>query len=89
MPAILEFEKPIQELETKVSELRQFSREKGIDLTNEVAILESSNERCFPLLILPWTEFLPGLLFVSLYLLSPVTIDLVAGAGFEPATFRL
>jgi len=42
MPAsILEFEKPIQELETKISELRNFSREKGIDLGNEIAILEN------------------------------------------------
>lgn len=40
MPAILEFERPIQELETKISELRSFSREKGIDLTNEIATLE-------------------------------------------------
>lgn len=41
MPAILEFEKPIQELETKISELRSFSKEKGIDLTNEIATLEA------------------------------------------------
>lgn len=42
MPAsMLEFEKPIQELETKISELRNFSREKGIDLSNEIAILEN------------------------------------------------
>lgn len=40
MPAILEFEKPIQELETKINELRKFSNEKGIDLTNEIAVLE-------------------------------------------------
>ena len=40
MPAILEFEKPIEELEIKITELRKFSREKGIDLTNEIAILE-------------------------------------------------
>ncbi len=40
MAAILEFEKPIQELENKISELRTFSKEKGIDLSNEIAILE-------------------------------------------------
>lgn len=40
MPAILEFEKPIQELEIKISELRRFSQEKGIDLSNEIATLE-------------------------------------------------
>jgi acetyl-CoA carboxylase carboxyl transferase subunit alpha len=41
MPAILEFEKPIQELETKIEELKKFSIEKGIDLTNEISILEN------------------------------------------------
>lgn len=41
MPAILEFEKPIQELEIKISELRNFSKVKGIDLTNEISILEN------------------------------------------------
>ncbi len=41
MAAILEFEKPIEELEIKITELRDFSREKGIDLTNEIAILEN------------------------------------------------
>jgi acetyl-CoA carboxylase carboxyl transferase subunit alpha len=40
MAAILEFEKPIQELENKINELRAFSSEKGIDLSNEIAILE-------------------------------------------------
>lgn len=42
MPAVvLEFERPIVELESKISELRNFSREKGIDLSNEIAILET------------------------------------------------
>lgn len=41
MPATLEFEKPIHELETKIDELRKFSREKGIDLNNEITILEN------------------------------------------------
>lgn len=40
MAAILEFEKPIQELENKINELRNFSRDKGIDLSNEIATLE-------------------------------------------------
>lgn len=38
---LLEFEKPIQELENKISELRKFSKDKGIDLTNEIATLEN------------------------------------------------
>ena len=41
MPATLEFERPIQELETKIDELKKFSSEKGIDLTNEIMILEN------------------------------------------------
>ncbi len=41
MPAIMEFEKPLQELENKISELRNFAQEKGIDLTNEISILEN------------------------------------------------
>ncbi len=40
MAATLEFEKPIQELENKINELRNFSRDKGIDLTNEITTLE-------------------------------------------------
>lgn len=40
MAVIMEFEKPIQELENKINELRNFSREKGIDLSNEIATLE-------------------------------------------------
>ena len=40
MAAILEFEKPIQELENKINELRSFSRDKGIDLSNEITTLE-------------------------------------------------
>lgn len=41
MPAIMEFEKPLQELENKISELRSFAQEKGIDLANEISILEN------------------------------------------------
>jgi acetyl-CoA carboxylase carboxyl transferase subunit alpha len=37
----MEFEKPLQELENKISELRSFAQEKGIDLANEIAILEN------------------------------------------------
>jgi acetyl-CoA carboxylase carboxyl transferase subunit alpha len=40
MAATLEFEKPIQELENKINELRSFSRDKGIDLSNEITTLE-------------------------------------------------
>ncbi len=40
MAVVLEFEKPIQELENKIDELRKFSSEKGIDLSNEIDTLE-------------------------------------------------
>lgn len=37
---LLEFEKPLLELENKIAELRKFSQEKGIDLSREIATLE-------------------------------------------------
>ncbi|WP_031513530.1 acetyl-CoA carboxylase carboxyltransferase subunit alpha [Desulfofalx alkaliphila] len=40
MPALLEFEKPIVELETKINELKAFAAEKDIDLSNEIDTLE-------------------------------------------------
>ncbi len=44
MASLLEFEKPIVELETKIAELKAFSEEKGIDLSNEISTLESKAE---------------------------------------------
>ena len=41
---LLDFEKPLVELETKIEELKNFSREKGIDLSNEVKTLQSKAE---------------------------------------------
>ena len=40
MAQLFEFEKPIAELELKISELQKFSAEKGIDLSQEVMTLE-------------------------------------------------
>ena len=40
MAQLFEFEKPIAELELKISELLKFSKDKGIDLSQEVATLE-------------------------------------------------
>ena len=37
----LTFEKPLQELQKKIEELRQFSKESGIDFSEEIAKLES------------------------------------------------
>lgn len=37
----LEFDRPINELEQKITELRRFAGEKGIDLSNEIANLEA------------------------------------------------
>lgn len=40
MAAPLDFERPLFELEAKISELRVFSKEKGLDLSDEIATLE-------------------------------------------------
>ncbi|KLU61592.1 acetyl-coenzyme A carboxylase carboxyl transferase subunit alpha [Peptococcaceae bacterium CEB3] len=40
MTQLLEFEKPLLELEQKITELRKFSAEKGIDLSTEIQTLE-------------------------------------------------
>lgn len=45
MPFILDFERPIFELENKIQELRQFSAEKGIDLSEEISTLEKKAAR--------------------------------------------
>lgn len=44
MSTILEFEKPIIELENKIAEFRAFSAEKEIDLTSEIEKLEQKAE---------------------------------------------
>lgn len=42
MPStLLDFEKPLAELETKIEELRKFGSEKGIDLSDEIETLEN------------------------------------------------
>lgn len=41
MPNLLEFEKPIIELEIKINELKAFANDKGIDLSNEINTLEN------------------------------------------------
>ncbi|HOV78964.1 MAG TPA: acetyl-CoA carboxylase carboxyltransferase subunit alpha [Bacillota bacterium] len=61
MAAILEFERPIQELEVKISELRNFSKEKGIDLSNEISILENRAREVRELIyrnLNPWQKVL-------------------------------
>lgn len=46
MPSsILEFEKPLVELEAKIAELRKFSEEKGINLASEIQTLEQKAQR--------------------------------------------
>ncbi|MBU7008352.1 acetyl-CoA carboxylase carboxyltransferase subunit alpha [Phosphitispora fastidiosa] len=45
MPSImLEFEKPISELEAKIEELKNFSSEQGIDLAEEIKIMQAKAE---------------------------------------------
>ncbi|HWJ02322.1 MAG TPA: acetyl-CoA carboxylase carboxyl transferase subunit alpha, partial [Verrucomicrobiae bacterium] len=43
MPQQLDFEKPLVELETKIEELRSFSKEKDLDLSNEINTLEKKS----------------------------------------------
>ncbi|HEX3031077.1 MAG TPA: acetyl-CoA carboxylase carboxyl transferase subunit alpha, partial [Bacillota bacterium] len=42
---LMEFEKPLLELENKINELRTFSAEKGIDLSLEIETLENKAQR--------------------------------------------
>ena len=44
MKFYLEFEKPIVELEQKISELRAFSKEESVDIQNEILRLERKVE---------------------------------------------
>lgn len=56
---ILEFEKPLLELENKIQELRNFSKEKGIDLTEEIITLEKKAEsmkKAIYLNLSPWQK---------------------------------
>jgi acetyl-CoA carboxylase carboxyl transferase subunit alpha len=41
----LEFEKPIQELETRIAELKAYGETSGVDMTEEIALLEKRLER--------------------------------------------
>ncbi|WP_456444852.1 acetyl-CoA carboxylase carboxyltransferase subunit alpha [Deinococcota bacterium DY0809b] len=41
----LEFEQPILELESRIRELREYAQEKGVDLSDEIALLEQKLER--------------------------------------------
>lgn len=45
MQGQLEFERPINELKQKIAELKSFMSEKGIDLTDELSILEARLEK--------------------------------------------
>ena len=39
----LEFEKPLVELEKRIEDLKEFSLKKGIDLSDEISILEKKS----------------------------------------------
>ena len=41
---LLDFEKPLIELEAKIEELKKFSKEKGIDLADEIKTLQTKSE---------------------------------------------
>ncbi|HOJ77804.1 MAG TPA: acetyl-CoA carboxylase carboxyltransferase subunit alpha [Bacillota bacterium] len=44
MGPVLEFEKPVVDLERQIEELKEFSKQKGIDMAEQIAALESKAE---------------------------------------------
>jgi acetyl-CoA carboxylase carboxyl transferase subunit alpha len=59
MASLLEFEKPIIELETKIEELKTFANEKEIDLSNEINKLETRAEELKKSIygnLIPWQK---------------------------------
>ncbi len=58
---IFDFEKPINELESAIQELRQLSAEKGLDRSREIAELETQRERLLKQIfahLRPWDKVL-------------------------------
>ncbi len=61
MAGLLEFEKPIVELETKIAELKAFSEEKGIDLSSEINTLDAKAKELKESIygnLIPWQKVL-------------------------------
>lgn len=75
MKLFLEFEKPIVELERKISELREFSKEKGVDLTDEISKLERKSEKLIKEIfthLTPWQRTQ-----LSRHMERPYTLDYI------------
>jgi acetyl-CoA carboxylase carboxyl transferase subunit alpha len=61
MMTIFDFEKPINELESAIAELRQIAAEKGLDRSREIAELEAQRERLLRQIfahLRPWDKVL-------------------------------
>ena len=61
MMTIFDFEKPINELESAIAELRQLATEKGLDRSREIAELEAQRERLLRQIfahLRPWDKVL-------------------------------
>jgi len=61
MMTIFDFEKPINELESAIAELRQIALEKGLDRSREIAELEAQRERLLKQIfahLSPWDKVL-------------------------------
>jgi acetyl-CoA carboxylase carboxyl transferase subunit alpha len=61
MMTIFDFEKPINELESAIAELRQIAAEKGLDRSREIAELEAQRERLLKQIfahLRPWDKVL-------------------------------
>src|SRR5690606_6591666 len=41
----LPFEKPIEDLEAKIQDMRRYAEEQGVDLSEEIALLEARRDR--------------------------------------------
>ena len=48
MAAVLEFEKPILEIQEKIEELKKMSQESGMDLSIDISMLEKDNKKPTP-----------------------------------------
>ena len=58
---VLDFEKPVAELDTNIAELRRISEEEGIDRTKEIAELEEHRDRLIAEIfanLTPWDKTL-------------------------------
>ncbi len=75
MPNVLEFEKPLLELEIKIEELKKFGDEKSIDLSDEIKTLESKAQHLKESIygnLTPWQKVL-----IARHVERPFSIDYI------------